>query len=146
MKPATIWKIGNELAPFHPDASHVEPGYRDGWNECYGLATAELDRLRERQFSADMCLDAATEARRVLREHFGGNLAFLDDDLVRGVVKMKEEIDRLRADAERYRWLRDNAPKYPAAFESRIAVFPLHGPELDAAIDAAMKESGNGIC
>ncbi len=29
------WKVGNELAPFHPSASHVEPGYRDGWNDCY---------------------------------------------------------------------------------------------------------------
>lgn len=29
------WKLGDELAPFHPDASHVEPGYRDGWNDCY---------------------------------------------------------------------------------------------------------------
>lgn len=31
----TRWKVGNELAPYHPDASHVEPGYRDGWNACY---------------------------------------------------------------------------------------------------------------
>lgn len=60
----------------------------------------EIDLLRERQFSADMCLDAVHEARRVLREHFGGNLAFLDDDLVRGVVKMKEEIDRLTRERE----------------------------------------------
>lgn len=36
------WKVGNELAPFHPSASHVEPGYRDGWNDCY---QALLDRL-----------------------------------------------------------------------------------------------------
>lgn len=32
-KPA--WKVGNELAPYHPDASHVHPGYRNGWNACY---------------------------------------------------------------------------------------------------------------
>lgn len=31
----TRWKVGNELAPYHTDASHVEPGYRDGWNACY---------------------------------------------------------------------------------------------------------------
>lgn len=40
------WKIGNEFAPFHPDASHVEPGYRDGWNACYAAMNDERDRLR----------------------------------------------------------------------------------------------------
>lgn len=29
------YKIVNEIAPFHPSASHVEPAYRDGWNDCY---------------------------------------------------------------------------------------------------------------
>lgn len=70
---------------------------------------AEFDRLRERQFNADMCLDSVTEARRVLREHFGGNLAFLDDDLVRGVVKMKDEIDRLTRERDEARAERDHA-------------------------------------
>lgn len=68
---------------------------------------AEIDRLRERQSSADMCLDAVHEARRVLREHFGGNFAFLDDDLVHGVVKMKEEIDRLTHEHDEARAERD---------------------------------------
>lgn len=40
------WKVGRELAPFHPDASHVEPGYRDGWNACYAVAAAEIEKLR----------------------------------------------------------------------------------------------------
>lgn len=34
------WKVGNEFLPFHPDASHVPPDYRDGWNACYRAATA----------------------------------------------------------------------------------------------------------
>lgn len=29
------WKTGNECAPYHPQASHVSPEYRDGWNACY---------------------------------------------------------------------------------------------------------------
>lgn len=29
------WKLGNEFLPFHPDASHVAPEYRDAWNDCY---------------------------------------------------------------------------------------------------------------
>ncbi len=33
--PAGPWKCGDELAPYHPDASHVSPDYRDGWNHCY---------------------------------------------------------------------------------------------------------------
>lgn len=41
------WKTGNEFAPFHPSASHVEPDYRDGWNACYELASKEIERLRD---------------------------------------------------------------------------------------------------
>ena len=40
------------------------------------------------------------------------------------------EIERLRADAERYRWLRAR-DHWPACFDL------VQGPELDAAIDAA---------
>lgn len=29
------FKVGNEFAPYHRDASHVDPAYRDGWNACY---------------------------------------------------------------------------------------------------------------
>jgi hypothetical protein len=36
--PSEQWKLGNEFAPFHPDASHVSPDYRDGWNACYRAA------------------------------------------------------------------------------------------------------------
>ena len=32
------WKCGNEFLPYHPGASHVEPAYRDGWNDCYRAA------------------------------------------------------------------------------------------------------------
>lgn len=38
--PATEWKVGNEFAPYHPQASHVSPDYRDGWNACYRAALA----------------------------------------------------------------------------------------------------------
>jgi hypothetical protein len=36
------WKCGNEFAPYHPSASHVEPSYRDGWNACYREALARF--------------------------------------------------------------------------------------------------------
>lgn len=40
------WKCGNELAPYHPSASHVPPDYRDGWNDCYRAMQVERDALR----------------------------------------------------------------------------------------------------
>lgn len=52
-----------------------------------------LAQEREKVDSADMCLEAVTLARQTLADHFGGNLAFLDDDLIRGVVKMHEELE-----------------------------------------------------
>jgi hypothetical protein len=32
---ALAYKVGNELFPYHPQASHVNPDYRDGWNACF---------------------------------------------------------------------------------------------------------------
>ena len=55
---------------------------------------AEIERLRAKVVDADLCLQAVGEARQVLHDHFGGNIAFLDDDLIRGVVKMHEETER----------------------------------------------------
>ena len=45
-------------------------------------------------------------------------------------------VNALKADAERYRWLRDR-DHWPAVFDSHNAPEPVRGPELDYAIDAA---------
>jgi hypothetical protein len=60
------------------------------------------------------------------------------------IERLDAEIERLRADAERYRWLRENAVhekplgdkyiKFHCDFET--------WNDVDAAIDAAMQESG----
>lgn len=42
--PAAGWKVGREFLPFHPDASHVPPEYRDGWNACYQAALDSVAR------------------------------------------------------------------------------------------------------
>ena len=42
-EPVGPWKCGNEFLPYHPSASHVEPGYRDGWNACYLAAAPKAD-------------------------------------------------------------------------------------------------------
>lgn len=36
------WKLGNEFLPFHPQASHIRPDYRDGWNDCFRAAMGGL--------------------------------------------------------------------------------------------------------
>lgn len=44
------WKSGGEFAPYHPQASHVSPDYRDGWNHCYAAAkraAPQPDAVRE---------------------------------------------------------------------------------------------------
>lgn len=42
MDKAQQWKRGNEYAPYHPRASHVDAAYRDGWNACYEAAQAAI--------------------------------------------------------------------------------------------------------
>ena len=67
--------------------------------------------------------------------------------LERELAEARAEIERLRKDAERYRWLRDD--------ELAFGVYPETGPddyqwmsacgeELDELIDAAMKEQSSG--
>ena len=70
------------------------------------------------------------------------------------IAALQAEIERLRADAERYRWLRDDAMGTDTTVPIVCIVdrrgrpvtddenYPhlLDGDELDAAIDAAMKE------
>lgn len=48
-------------------------------------------------------------------------------------------VQELESDAARYRWLR-NGDHWPAAFADCHAPEPLLGSDLDAAIDAALKE------
>ena len=62
---------------------------------------------------------------------------------------LEMEIDALRADAERYRWLRDksayvgvNPHARPCLWVLR-GIYEIQGKGFDAAIDAAIKESSN---
>lgn len=45
--PGQVWKLGDEFLPFHPQASHVPPDYRDGWNRCYFMAIKRAAALAE---------------------------------------------------------------------------------------------------
>lgn len=53
------------------------------------------------------------------------------------IATLRAELDELRADAERYRWLRDDNAYFPEEYAIR------GGEELDAAIDAARQEKGH---
>jgi hypothetical protein len=47
---AQQWKCGNEYLPYHPDASHVDPSYRDGWNDCYRAGAAPAEQSNSVEF------------------------------------------------------------------------------------------------
>lgn len=143
-----------------------------GWGAILLVLAEEVRRLREKENSADMCLDAVHSARQCLSDHFGGNLAFLDDDLIRGVVKMHEELEavydllpghyymdppdggdvplleqirRMADDAARYRWLRNDDGLVVLPYDD-YGIGPMYpsGSELDAAIDKAMEATNAG--
>lgn len=66
------WKVGNEFAPFHKSASHVNPDYRDGWNACYEAARASLpagftpEQVAELVAARDKILSASLPAGGVV--------------------------------------------------------------------------------
>ena len=99
------------------------------------------------------------EARVELGELVKQRRQWLDTDLharamveqERELAEARAEVERLRVDAERYRWLRDcTFDKGSNEIDERLYVacdddlyrgkWALHGRDLDAAIDAAQKE------
>jgi len=48
------YKSGNEFLPFHPQASHVSPDYRDGWNACWQAAIASREPMTEEQIAEQL--------------------------------------------------------------------------------------------
>lgn len=40
------YKSGNEFLPYHPQASHTPPDFRDGWNACFSEAKIRIDQLQ----------------------------------------------------------------------------------------------------
>ena len=72
----------------------------------------------------------------------------LAKDFVAGIWPLARQLERenakLKADAERYRWLRDESWK-DHKFSCAHAVIPAHGQRLTAAIDAARQPNTGGI-
>ena len=95
--------------------------------------------------------DYAAEVERLRAEKDAVKIAAWDksSEQLREMARLRLERDALRADAERYRWLRDNAchewfdEDYPVQIVNQV--LPVHPAkwreETDAAIDAARGES-----
>lgn len=135
------WKHGNEFAPFHPQASHVNPDHRDGWNACFKAAESALATERAAREGADTRIVELMETQR----KFGA----LQHEFMNRAEAAEQRAEALRKDAERYHWLRDKAVwMAPPAADGEM-VWCVKGPsathcapcesdELDAAIDAAL--------
>ena len=78
--------------------------------------------------------DAAGNKQATMTEKdLAGNML---ESLAKHRDQLRAEVEALRKDAERYRWLRDGC-NHKRSEATRIAV-NLYGMEWDAAIDAAM--------
>jgi hypothetical protein len=64
--PTITLKVGNEFAPFHRSASHVEPAYRDGWNQCYQDATRLLAESQAHNAKLEASLTAMCDLWRMV--------------------------------------------------------------------------------
>lgn len=135
-KPFGQWKVGDEFLPYHPSASHTRPEFRDGWNHCYEAAQA---RIAELQAQVEQLRTEAKVASDRIQE------------LGRFAKAQRGEIEGLRADAQRYRWIRDHCESDGHAYWlPELCVMEGHQvpttQDIDAAIDSARagREDGNG--
>lgn len=84
------------------------------WNAFKGMPTETVESMERVRGTLDGAIKSVADERDAL----------------------KAEVERLRKDAERYRWLRENLHRLQS-------MRPLHAPKpekLDAAIDAEIKE------
>ena len=77
--------------------------------------------------------------RNVANEGRGATMAKLLHDCADRVDDLETELAALREDAERYLFLRDE--EYPETLLEMLIKAGVHKSEVDAAIDAARKES-----
>jgi len=124
-----------------------------------GLMRAELERLRkqvsdlENDHKARSAIDPVTRLHNICDALAESSADFpytqeawdAQDDAYR---EKCAEVERLRADAERYRWLRSRFRVFGPHIDGNHAwcatgdIGRLRGPSLDAAIDAAIAAKG----
>lgn len=88
------WKVGDEFAPYYPQASHVNPDWRDGWNACHTQAAALLRQQAERITELE---------KEALAKPFAPDWAGYRQGLEDGKREGQAERDQLRAEVERLR-------------------------------------------
>lgn len=94
------WKVGDEYAPYHPDASHTLPDYRDGWNACYEAARPFIARTKAEQAHAPCCTQPETCDRAcVHRGQWIGSKA--RDDLSERVRQLESALADRAIEADR---------------------------------------------
>lgn len=90
----------------------------------------------------EVCKEGARE-RDGLRAEIAG-MARVRDALLDAAAVGRREREALRADAERYRWLRNSDADWPSVYGSAgsddTGWFPIDGAKLDAAIDKAREK------
>lgn len=87
--PTITLKVGGEFAPFHRDASHIDPGYRDGWNACFADAEAQISTLRDQVARLERELAQAIDER-------GERQAWCADESTRN-RHLQRELDAIKA-------------------------------------------------
>ena len=126
----------------------IERLQRDGFDSRHPAAQNLLGRNARLSIALDIVRDILAddcEPTPITAEHWAPI-----HDQVQSVIRtrneLREEVERLRADAARYRWLRDVAdymmPPTPGVIRLDIddRIEHLSGDALDAAIDAAIGE------
>lgn len=96
---ADQWKSGDEFAAFHPQASHVDPDYRDGWNACHAQATARIEEL---QAELQKLKDALKDPTQVHAAMLRGDIAAIDMQTAlhiagNGAMEQYDALQRLAA-------------------------------------------------
>ena len=101
------------------------------WHHRYGLP----ERMREIE-------DALSEAGHEMSNENGHSILRALNALIARLDAAEREIERLRKDAERYRWLRGREDgRYLTVYAFRTDIDEVClGDELDAAIDTARRE------
>lgn len=115
-----------------------------------GIIAAEVRRLREENERlrvqlagcgvAAMQNTADSRAHRINRDDYGWSASYADVcSAVDREISLREENERLRNDAERYRWLRESVKKSGGITKAQSYFWNYGGSRkrLDAAIDAA---------
>jgi hypothetical protein len=134
-----IERLRAELAEARRDAEHWREARRSAIEAGDALMAELTEAQRERdllrEFMRDVCADLKCEQN--------------DEAALLAIEALREEVERLRRDAERYRWLRRrneltaaDDPRGPFVIDllDDDVIHHMTGAEIDAAIDAARGE------